>query len=42
MRTTGEHGRTTRMLKIGRHNGTHAEVGEGRKKKLNGRRETEE
>jgi hypothetical protein len=32
MRTTREHGRTTRMLKIGRHNGAHAEVGEGRKK----------
>ena len=29
MRTTGEHGRTTRMLKIGRHNGAHAEVREG-------------
>lgn len=31
MRTTREHGRTTRMLKIGRHNGAHAEVREGRK-----------
>jgi hypothetical protein len=41
MRTTREHGRTTRMLKIGRHNGAHAEVREGRKK-LKRRRETEE
>jgi hypothetical protein len=31
MRTTREHGRTTRMLKIGRHNGAHAEVWEGTK-----------
>lgn len=31
MCTTREHGRTTRMLKIGRHNGAHAEVCEGPK-----------
>jgi hypothetical protein len=31
MCTTREHGRTTRMLKVGRHNGAHAEDREGRK-----------
>ena len=32
MCTTREHGRTARMLKVGRHNGAHAEDREGRKK----------
>jgi hypothetical protein len=32
MSPTREHGRTTRVLEIGRHNGAHAEVREGRKK----------
>jgi hypothetical protein len=31
MCTTREHGRATRMLKVGRHNGAHAEDREGRK-----------